>query len=190
MVTPGPEACVFVLIWQSPQPAFEMMGLGNGRRSMKSPPLVLAALVACIIVLGFNYWIASSRSVDLQVSYLSCLCGCHGAFEAAGWWGPRGFLLLPPEVCAQWLVWAESCVLEALYGPTPSPGADLTPAVLLGGRRPPYDLGLLPGSPSMLFMWANDFFSQAFRAYSGKTVYTTRDAPSPTRCAPLGHTRY
>uniref|UniRef100_A0A8D1VUG3 Golgi membrane protein 1 n=1 Tax=Sus scrofa TaxID=9823 RepID=A0A8D1VUG3_PIG len=64
MVTPGPEACVFVLIWQSPQP--EMMGLGNGRRSMKSPPLVLAALVACIIVLGFNYWIASSRSVDLQ----------------------------------------------------------------------------------------------------------------------------
>ncbi|XP_070352000.1 Golgi membrane protein 1 isoform X1 [Equus asinus] len=47
-------------------PAFEMRGLGNGRRSMKSPPLVLAALVACIIVLGFNYWIASSRSVDLQ----------------------------------------------------------------------------------------------------------------------------
>lgn len=33
---------------------------------MKSPPLVLAALVACIIVLGFNYWMASSRSVDLQ----------------------------------------------------------------------------------------------------------------------------
>ncbi|XP_060055470.1 Golgi membrane protein 1 isoform X2 [Erinaceus europaeus] len=46
--------------------AFEMMGLGNGRRSMKSPPLLLAALVACIIVLGFNYWIASSRSADLQ----------------------------------------------------------------------------------------------------------------------------
>ncbi|NXS48470.1 GOLM1 protein, partial [Balaeniceps rex] len=33
---------------------------------MKSPPLLMAALVACIIVLGFNYWIASSRSVDLQ----------------------------------------------------------------------------------------------------------------------------
>lgn len=48
-----------------------MMGLGNGRRSMKSPPLVLAALVACIIVLGFNYWIASSRSVDLQVRGLA-----------------------------------------------------------------------------------------------------------------------
>lgn len=58
------------------QPAFEMMGLGNGRRSMKSPPLVLAALVACIIVLGFNYWIASSRSVDLQVFCLY-LHGCQ-----------------------------------------------------------------------------------------------------------------
>ncbi|NXK25677.1 GOLM1 protein, partial [Arenaria interpres] len=33
---------------------------------MKSPPLLVAALVACIIVLGFNYWIASSRSMDLQ----------------------------------------------------------------------------------------------------------------------------
>ncbi|XP_051028743.1 Golgi membrane protein 1 [Acomys russatus] len=43
-----------------------MVGLGNGRRSMKSPPLLLAALVACTIVLGFNYWIASSRSVELQ----------------------------------------------------------------------------------------------------------------------------
>ncbi|XP_034366810.1 Golgi membrane protein 1 isoform X2 [Arvicanthis niloticus] len=43
-----------------------MLGLGNGRRSMKSPPLILAALVACVIVLGFNYWIASSRSVELQ----------------------------------------------------------------------------------------------------------------------------
>ncbi|NWX74819.1 GOLM1 protein, partial [Alca torda] len=33
---------------------------------MKSPPLLVAALVACITVLGFNYWIASSRSMDLQ----------------------------------------------------------------------------------------------------------------------------
>ncbi|KAM6391926.1 Golgi membrane protein 1 isoform 2-T2 [Rhynochetos jubatus] len=33
---------------------------------MKSPPLLVAALVACIVVLGFNYWVASSRSVDLQ----------------------------------------------------------------------------------------------------------------------------
>nr|XP_044987127.1 Golgi membrane protein 1 isoform X8 [Jaculus jaculus] len=45
---------------------FKMMGLGNGRRSMKSSPLILAALVACIIVLGFNYWIASTRSMALQ----------------------------------------------------------------------------------------------------------------------------
>nr|XP_009667932.1 PREDICTED: Golgi membrane protein 1-like [Struthio camelus australis] len=43
-----------------------MVGLGNSRRGMKSPPLLVAALLACIIVLGFNYWIASSRSVDLQ----------------------------------------------------------------------------------------------------------------------------
>ncbi|KAH0504861.1 Golgi membrane protein 1 [Microtus ochrogaster] len=47
-------------------PGFKMMGLGNGRRSMKSPPLIMAALVACVIVLGFNYWLASSRSMELQ----------------------------------------------------------------------------------------------------------------------------
>lgn len=84
--SPGTEACVPVLIRQVLSPALEMMGLGNGRRSMKSPPLVLAALVACIIVLGFNYWIASSRSVDLQVFSWSCLCGCHRVFRAAGCW--------------------------------------------------------------------------------------------------------
>ncbi|NXL94873.1 GOLM1 protein, partial [Alectura lathami] len=33
---------------------------------MKSPPLLVAALLACIIVLGFNYWMASSHSVNLQ----------------------------------------------------------------------------------------------------------------------------
>ncbi|NWZ71464.1 GOLM1 protein, partial [Acrocephalus arundinaceus] len=33
---------------------------------MKFPPLLMAALVACIIVLGFSYWTASSRSMDLQ----------------------------------------------------------------------------------------------------------------------------
>ncbi|XP_010176192.1 Golgi membrane protein 1 [Antrostomus carolinensis] len=43
-----------------------MVGLGNSCRGMKSPPLLVAALVACIVVLGFNYWIASSRSVELQ----------------------------------------------------------------------------------------------------------------------------
>ncbi|CAO2596183.1 Golgi membrane protein 1, partial [Lemmus lemmus] len=47
-------------------PGFKMMGLGNGRRNMKSSPLIVAALVACVIVLGFNYWIASSRSIELQ----------------------------------------------------------------------------------------------------------------------------
>ncbi|XP_051822007.1 Golgi membrane protein 1 [Antechinus flavipes] len=47
-----------------------MMGLGNGRRGMKSPPLLVAALLACVIVLGFNYWIASSRSVNLQSQIL------------------------------------------------------------------------------------------------------------------------
>ncbi|KAM9508916.1 Golgi membrane protein 1 [Guaruba guarouba] len=43
-----------------------MVGLGNSCRGMKSPPLLVAGLVACIIVLGFNYWVASSRSMDLQ----------------------------------------------------------------------------------------------------------------------------
>lgn len=47
-----------------------MMGRGNGRRGMKSPPLLVAALLACVIVLGFNYWIASSRSVNLQTQIL------------------------------------------------------------------------------------------------------------------------
>ncbi|XP_021236072.1 Golgi membrane protein 1 isoform X1 [Numida meleagris] len=43
-----------------------MVELGNSCRGMKSPPLLVASLLACIIVLGFNYWIASSRNVDLQ----------------------------------------------------------------------------------------------------------------------------
>ncbi|XP_032532789.1 Golgi membrane protein 1 isoform X1 [Chiroxiphia lanceolata] len=43
-----------------------MVGLGSSCRGMKSSPLLMAALVACIILLGFNYWIASSRSMDLQ----------------------------------------------------------------------------------------------------------------------------
>ncbi|XP_041336643.1 Golgi membrane protein 1 isoform X3 [Pyrgilauda ruficollis] len=49
----------------------EMVGLGNSCRGMKSPPLLMAALVACIIVLGFNYWAASSRSMDLQAMLMS-----------------------------------------------------------------------------------------------------------------------
>ncbi|KAJ1206749.1 hypothetical protein NDU88_002150 [Pleurodeles waltl] len=33
---------------------------------MKSPPLLVAVLLACVLVLGINYWISSSRSVELQ----------------------------------------------------------------------------------------------------------------------------
>lgn len=51
-----------------------MVGLGNSCRGMKSPPLLMAALVACIIVLGFNYWIASSRSMVLQVRFFCSVC--------------------------------------------------------------------------------------------------------------------
>lgn len=94
--SPSTEACVSVLTRQVLSPALEMMGLGNGRRSMKSPPLVLAALVACIIVLGFNYWIASSRSVDLQVFSWSCLCGGHRVFRAAGCWILRSSRFVGP----------------------------------------------------------------------------------------------
>ncbi|CAI9541238.1 unnamed protein product [Staurois parvus] len=42
------------------------MGLGTGRRGMKSPPLLIAVLLACVFVLGINYWITSSRCVELQ----------------------------------------------------------------------------------------------------------------------------
>ncbi|CAL8346163.1 unnamed protein product [Lota lota] len=43
-----------------------MGGLGNGRRGGRSPPLMIGALIACIIVLGFNYWVSSSRNLELQ----------------------------------------------------------------------------------------------------------------------------
>lgn len=43
-----------------------MGGLGNGRRGGRSPPLMIAALIACILVLGFNYWVSSSRNLELQ----------------------------------------------------------------------------------------------------------------------------
>lgn len=60
----------------------EMVGLGNSCRGMKSPPLLVAVLVACIIVLGFNYWIASSRSADLQVTFLLlCILSCTCVFN-------------------------------------------------------------------------------------------------------------
>lgn len=44
-----------------------MGGLGNGRRGGRSPPLLIAALVASFLVLGFNYWVSSSRNLELQV---------------------------------------------------------------------------------------------------------------------------
>lgn len=42
------------------------MGFGNGRRGMKSPPLLIAVLLACVFVLGINYWLTSSRCAELQ----------------------------------------------------------------------------------------------------------------------------
>ncbi|XP_043102002.1 LOW QUALITY PROTEIN: Golgi membrane protein 1-like [Puntigrus tetrazona] len=44
-----------------------MMGaLGNGRRGGRSPSLLVAALIACVLLLGFNYWVSNSRNVELQ----------------------------------------------------------------------------------------------------------------------------
>ncbi|XP_052635053.1 Golgi membrane protein 1 [Harpia harpyja] len=61
-----------------------MVGLGNSCRGMKSPPLLVAALMACIIVLGFNYWIASSRSVDLQGRIMELEGKVHSAAVERG----------------------------------------------------------------------------------------------------------
>ncbi|KAI2661277.1 Golgi membrane protein 1 [Labeo rohita] len=48
-----------------------MMGaLGNGRRGGRSPSLLVAALIACILLLGFNYWVSNSRNVELQSKIL------------------------------------------------------------------------------------------------------------------------
>ncbi|XP_030639785.1 Golgi membrane protein 1 [Chanos chanos] len=47
-----------------------MGALGNGRRGGRSPPLLLGALIACILLLGFNYWVTSSRNEELQVKVL------------------------------------------------------------------------------------------------------------------------
>ncbi|KAJ8380908.1 hypothetical protein SKAU_G00016860 [Synaphobranchus kaupii] len=43
-----------------------MGGLGNARRGGRSPPLLIGALIACVLVLGFNYWVSSSRNLELQ----------------------------------------------------------------------------------------------------------------------------
>ncbi|XP_058246761.1 Golgi membrane protein 1 isoform X2 [Hemibagrus wyckioides] len=48
-----------------------MMGaLVNVRRGGRSPPLLMVALVACILLFGFNYWVSSSRNVELQTKLL------------------------------------------------------------------------------------------------------------------------
>ncbi|KAJ8005974.1 hypothetical protein DPEC_G00123460 [Dallia pectoralis] len=43
-----------------------MGGLGNGRRGGRSPPLMIGALIAFVLVLGFNYWLSNSRNLELQ----------------------------------------------------------------------------------------------------------------------------
>ncbi|KAL1269278.1 hypothetical protein QQF64_031567 [Cirrhinus molitorella] len=43
-----------------------MGALGNGRRGGRSPSLLVAALIACVLLLGFNYWVSNSRNVELQ----------------------------------------------------------------------------------------------------------------------------
>ncbi|KPP79495.1 hypothetical protein Z043_100924 [Scleropages formosus] len=43
-----------------------MGALGNSRRGGRTPPLLIGALIACIIVLGFNYWVSNSRNAELQ----------------------------------------------------------------------------------------------------------------------------
>ncbi|XP_036383386.1 Golgi membrane protein 1 isoform X2 [Megalops cyprinoides] len=43
-----------------------MGALGNGRRGGRSPPLLIGALIACVLVLGFNYWVSNSRNIELQ----------------------------------------------------------------------------------------------------------------------------
>ncbi|KAG9270383.1 Golgi membrane protein 1 [Astyanax mexicanus] len=48
-----------------------MMGaLVNGRRGGRSPSLLMAALIACVLLLGFNYWVSNSRNVELQAKLL------------------------------------------------------------------------------------------------------------------------
>ncbi|XP_067886161.1 Golgi membrane protein 1-like isoform X2 [Heterodontus francisci] len=45
-----------------------MLGLGSGRRSARSPPLLflLLALGACLAFLALSYWVSNSRSAELQ----------------------------------------------------------------------------------------------------------------------------
>ncbi|XP_059379769.1 Golgi membrane protein 1-like isoform X2 [Carassius carassius] len=44
-----------------------MMGaLGNVRRGGRSPSLMMAALISCVLLLGFNYWVSNSKISELQ----------------------------------------------------------------------------------------------------------------------------
>ncbi|XP_052459632.1 Golgi membrane protein 1 isoform X5 [Carassius gibelio] len=44
-----------------------MMGaLGNVRRGGRSPALMMAALISCVLLLGFNYWVSNSKISELQ----------------------------------------------------------------------------------------------------------------------------
>ncbi|XP_056629463.1 Golgi membrane protein 1 [Triplophysa dalaica] len=47
-----------------------MGALGNSRRGGRSPSLLVAALIACILLLGFNYWVSNSRNIELQSKIL------------------------------------------------------------------------------------------------------------------------
>ncbi|XP_035391903.1 Golgi membrane protein 1 isoform X1 [Electrophorus electricus] len=47
-----------------------MGALGNGRRGGRTPSLLFAALIACVLLLGFNYWVSNSRNVELQAKLL------------------------------------------------------------------------------------------------------------------------
>ncbi|CAK6444196.1 unnamed protein product [Pipistrellus nathusii] len=64
---------------------------GPGKRASdhEVAPFVLAALVACIIVLGFNYGMANSRGVDLQTRILELEGRVHRA-AADGHGGAEG----------------------------------------------------------------------------------------------------
>ncbi|XP_027022737.1 Golgi membrane protein 1 [Tachysurus fulvidraco] len=44
--------------------------LVNIRRGGRSPPLIMVALAACILLFGFNYWVSSSRNVALQTKLM------------------------------------------------------------------------------------------------------------------------
>lgn len=52
--------------------------LVNIRRGGRSPPLIMVALVTCILLFGFNYWVSSSRNVELQVCFVWFLTECEG----------------------------------------------------------------------------------------------------------------